>query len=184
MSRLTVYADAAPQRALLTTTDADAMAEALVEIGVTFERWKARQTLAADADDQAVLDTYAEDVARLKTEGGYVTVDVLRMLPDNPKVAELRAKFLFEHAHAEDEVRFFVEGAAQFYLHKAGKVFAVTCEAGDLISVPAMTPHWFDMGPRPRFTAIRLFLSPEGWVAEASGSDIAGRFPLFEPEPA
>ncbi len=50
--------------------------------------------------------------------------------------------------------------------------------------MPAKTPHWFDMGPRPRFTAIRLFLSPEGWVAEASGSDIAGRFPLFEPEPA
>ena len=56
--------------------------------------------------------------------------------------------------------------------------------AGDLLGVPARTPHWFDMGPRPRFTAIRLFLTPEGWVAQATGEDIADRFPRFEPEPA
>ena len=184
MSRLTVYAEAAPERSLSRTSDAAAIADGLAEIGVVFERWRAGQALAADADDQAVLHAYAADIARLKAQGGYVTTDMLRMLPDNPKAAELRARFLFEHAHAEDEVRFFVEGAAQFYLHKAGKVFAVLCEAGDLISVPAMTPHWFDMGPRPRFTAIRLFLTPEGWVAEATGSDIADRFPRFEPEPA
>jgi 1,2-dihydroxy-3-keto-5-methylthiopentene dioxygenase len=33
------------------------------------------------------------------------------------------------------------------------------------------------MGPRPRFTAIRLFTTPAGWVATFTGSDIAARFP-------
>jgi 1,2-dihydroxy-3-keto-5-methylthiopentene dioxygenase len=41
----------------------------------------------------------------------------------------------------------------------------VLCEQGDLISVPANTPHWFDMGPNPYFIAIRLFNNPDGWVA-------------------
>jgi len=56
----------------------------------------------------------------------------------------------------------------------------VLCTKGDLISVPANTPHWFDMGPNPNFTAIRLFNNPEGWVANFTGSDIAQRFNRLE----
>ncbi|POA64264.1 cupin, partial [Pseudomonas sp. DP16D-R1] len=32
-----------------------------------------------------------------------------------------------------------------------------------------------------RFTAIRLFLNPDGWIAQFTGSDIADRFPRLEP---
>jgi 1,2-dihydroxy-3-keto-5-methylthiopentene dioxygenase len=44
--------------------------------------------------------------------------------------------------------------------------------------------HWFDMGAAPRFTAIRLFVNPDGWVAAFTGSDIAERFPRLEPATA
>jgi gentisate 1,2-dioxygenase len=60
----------------------------------------------------------------------------------------IRNKFLEEHTHSEDEVRFFVEGDASFYLRIGGKVYQAICVTGDLIGVPADTPHWFDMGPR------------------------------------
>lgn len=180
MSRLTIHAEDAPDAPLSTTTDPAAIAESLSEIGVAFERWRAEAPLAADADDKAVLDAYAQDIARLKAAGGYRSVDVVRMTPDNAAAGEMRAKFLAEHTHADDEVRFFVEGAAQFYLHQAGKVFMLVCEAGDLIRVPAGTPHWFDMGPKPRFTAIRLFVSPAGWLAQFTGASIAEAFPAFE----
>ena len=53
-------------------------------------------------------------------------------------------------------------------------------EKDDLISVPANTKHWFDMGPNPTFTAIRLFNNPEGWVAKFSGDDIGSRFPVLD----
>ena len=56
----------------------------------------------------------------------------------------------------------------------------VVCTQGDLISVPADTPHWFDMGARPHFQAIRFFTNPEGWVASFTGSAIAQRYPRFE----
>jgi 1,2-dihydroxy-3-keto-5-methylthiopentene dioxygenase len=180
MSRLTVFADDAPGAPILTATDGAAIAAGLSEIGVAFERWAADAELAPDADDKAVLAAYAGDIARLQAAGGYQSVDVVRVTPATPNTPALRSKFLAEHTHADDEVRFFVEGAAQFYLHKAGKVFMVVCEAGDLISVPAGTPHWFDMGERPHFTALRLFVSPEGWVANFTGAPIADGFPKFE----
>jgi 1,2-dihydroxy-3-keto-5-methylthiopentene dioxygenase len=53
-----------------------------------------------------------------------------------------------------------------------------------LISVPAGTRHWFDMGPTPRFTAIRLFTTPAGWVANFTGTPIAGGFPSYGNPPA
>jgi 1,2-dihydroxy-3-keto-5-methylthiopentene dioxygenase len=92
----------------------------------------------------------------------------------------MRRKFLSEHIHGEDEVRFFVEGSGAFYLRIGGKVHQVVCEKDDLISVPAGTRHWFDMGPDPHFCCIRLFSNPDGWVAQYTGDAIADRFPRFQ----
>ena len=183
MSRLTIFADDSAQL-LLDTTDGEAIAAALRPIQVRFERWSASRELPLHIDDAAVMEAYGDDIERLKAECGYQSVDVLRCLPDNPKRGELRRKFLDEHTHDDDEVRFFVEGAGVFYLHAAGKVHMTLCERGDLISVPAGTRHWFDMGPAPHFTAIRLFTTPAGWVAKFTGEPIARNFPSFGSPPA
>jgi len=183
MSRLTVYAEDNGEQPLLDTTDGARIATALEPIGVRFERWSAARELPADVDDATVLEAYRADIERLKNACGYRSVDVLRCLPNNPNRQELRLKFLEEHTHDDDEVRFFVEGAGVFYLHAAGKVHMTLCERGDLLSVPAGTRHWFDMGPAPRFTAIRLFTTPAGWVAKFTGARIAQQFPSFGSPP-
>jgi len=180
MTQLTVYPDTDPDTVLLDTRDGAAIAASLAEIGVAFERWAAPHELGEDADQAAVLAAYDAQVKRLMDEGGYKSADVVRVKPDNPDREALRQKFLAEHTHDDDEVRFFVEGAGAFYLRKGGKVFRVVCERNDLISVPAGTTHWFDTGPRPHFCAIRIFTSPEGWVGHFTGDDIATRFPKFE----
>ncbi len=180
MSRLTVYPDTDPKNTLLQTTDAQRIAETLAGIGVVFERWQAAKPLPDDADQASVLDVYRKDVDRLMAQGGYRTVDVVRVKPDHPDRVALRAKFLAEHTHAEDEVRFFVEGAGAFYLRQGGKVYQVVCERNDLLSVPAGITHWFDTGEAPQFCAIRLFTSADGWVATFTGDDIATRFPAYE----
>lgn len=180
MSALTVYADTNGAEPLLHTTDGAEIAAALREQGVHFERWEADRELPADPDPEAIAAAYRPHIDRLLAEGGYQTFDVIALGPDHPDKDALRGKFLSEHTHGEDEVRFFVEGAGLFCLHLGGRVFQVRCEKNDLISVPAGTPHWFDMGPRPRFVAIRVFDNPEGWVARFTGSDIADSFPLFE----
>jgi 1,2-dihydroxy-3-keto-5-methylthiopentene dioxygenase len=176
-STLRVYDDANPASLLVDTTDRAEIARILGEQNVVFERWDASQPLTPDADQDAIIAAYAGDIERLKKTYGYTTVDVIRVGPSTPNLPALREKFLHEHTHSEDEVRFFVEGSAAFYLRIKGKVHQMICTRGDLLSVPAGTTHWFDMGPRPRFTCIRFFTTPEGWVASFTGSDIADRFP-------
>lgn len=180
MSRLTIYPDNSPENVVLETTDGAVIAKELNAIDVRFERWETQSILPKDADDAAVMTAYAADIERLKTQNGYQSVDVIRIAPDNPKKDELRAKFLNEHTHSEDEVRFFVEGAGIFYLRVDGKVYMTLCERGDLISVPTGVKHWFDMSEQPHLTCIRLFTSTQGWVADFTGDKIADAFPKFE----
>ncbi|MDP9017705.1 MAG: cupin domain-containing protein, partial [Candidatus Eremiobacteraeota bacterium] len=162
------------------TVEGDEISRLLAEIDVRFERWTADVELPADADEATVLAAYRRSIDRLRNECGYQSEDVIHLKRGTPNTTAIRAKFLSEHAHAEDEVRFFVEGRGAFYLRAAGKVYQTICVRGDLISVPAGTKHWFDMGPDPEFTAIRLFTTPEGWVADFTGDTIADRFPKLE----
>ena len=168
-----------PTPLLVTETPAEIQAE-LAQRGIGFEQWPALQELPLEADQAQILNAYANDIARVKRHGGYATVDAIRMTPDHPERVALRSKFLAEHTHAEDEVRFFVEGRGLFCLHLGAEVLLTLCERGDLIRVPAGTKHWFDMGAAPSFTCIRLFTSPDGWVADFTGSDVARNFPRFE----
>jgi len=180
MSQLTVYFEDKPDRAIFESTDFGRIAEKLGEAGIRFERWSASRNLAADADSDEIAAAYRKEIDRLISERGYQSCDVVSMNPEHPQKEAFRNKFLAEHTHSEDEVRFFVRGKGLFVIHKEGKVYSVLCEKDDLISVPADTCHWFDMGPEPSFTAIRLFNNPEGWVANFTGADIAGRFPMLE----
>ena len=118
---------------------------------------------------------------RLVAERGFKTVDVVSIAPDNPNRDEMRRKFLDEHFHKEDEVRFFVAGSGLFTLHVDGKVYEIECVKDDLIAVPDGTRHWFDMGEAPSFVAIRFFTEPDGWVGHFTGTDIAQKFPRYEP---
>jgi len=179
MSVLTIYDDV-DTKTMASYRDFEAIAEELAGIGVVFERWQAERELAPQASNEEVIEAYREPIDRLRRDYGFESVDVVALHPEHPDRAALREKFLDEHTHADFEVRFFVDGRGLFYIHQGGKVYAVLCERGDLISVPAETTHWFDMGERPSFKAIRLFTTPDGWVASFTGSDTARRFPDFD----
>lgn len=184
MSRLRIYDDSRADAPLSAHTDPAEIARELAAIGVRFEQWEASRPVVPGASQDEVIAAYRSDIDRLMREEGYQSVDVISLRPDHPDRAALRQKFLSEHTHSEDEVRFFVAGAGQFTLHIDGKVYEVLCESGDLIGVPDRTRHWFDMSESPYFIAIRLFTNKEGWVAEFTGDDIAGRFPRMTPHPS
>jgi 1,2-dihydroxy-3-keto-5-methylthiopentene dioxygenase len=148
--------------------------------GIGFERWPARVELAHDATPDTILAAYASEIRHVQATGNYPTVDAIRLTPEHPDREALRRKFLAEHTHNEDEVRFFVEGRGLFCLHIGEEVLQVLCEQNDFLRVPAGTRHWFDMGGAPRFTAIRFFDNPEGWVAQFTGDGIADHYPLLD----
>ena len=180
VSRLRIFAEDHPDEPLLASTDRGEITRELAAIGVTLEQWEAAQPVAPGASQEEVFAAYRTDIDRLVAERGFRSVDVASIGPDNPKRDEMRAKFLDEHFHKEDEVRFFVAGSGLFTLHVDGKVYEMLCTQGDLIAVPDSTKHWFDMGPEPSFVAIRFFTEPDGWVGHFTGTDIARRFPRYE----
>ncbi|MFC3678556.1 1,2-dihydroxy-3-keto-5-methylthiopentene dioxygenase [Bacterioplanoides pacificum] len=180
MSEIRIYTETDMTNLLFTSDNKKRIAERLQPLGIRYEQWQTADALSAGADSEQVMAAYQPDIDRLKAEGGYQTVDVISLTADHPQKDELRQKFLSEHTHSEDEVRFFVAGQGLFTLHLEGKVVEILCTAGDLISVPANTRHWFDMGPEPEFIAIRLFNNPQGWVAEYTGSDIASHYNRLE----
>lgn len=177
MSALTVYSDTDASVPRWQSRVGDAIQRELNVIGVRFERWQADGELGQNPDAETVIAAYQHAIDRLVAEKGYQSWDVISMRPDNPQREVMRAKFLAEHTHGEDEVRFFVEGVGLFCLHVQGKIYQILCEKNDLISVPAGTPHWFDMGEAPYFTAIRVFDNPEGWIARFTGDAIADAYP-------
>jgi 1,2-dihydroxy-3-keto-5-methylthiopentene dioxygenase len=179
-STLRVYHDSDPSAPVLETSDGERIAAELAKAGVHFERWAADAELSPGADQASVIAAYRSSIDRLMRQGGYQSVDVIRIERGTPNTEPMRKKFLDEHRHSEDEVRFFVEGRGAFYLHVDGNVYQTICVKGDLISVPAGTRHWFDMGADPEFTAIRLFVNPDGWVANFTGDAIATSFPKLD----
>ncbi|GAA0589038.1 acireductone dioxygenase [Paractinoplanes ferrugineus] len=186
MTLLQIMPDDDARTVLERTDRPDEIRAALSPLNVDFEQWELDRKVAPDASPEHVLAAYRPEVDRICGQGGFRLVDVVRMKPDetdpqwSDKAHAARTKFLSEHTHDEDEVRFFVEGSGCFYLHVGAKVYAVVCEAGDLLWVPRGTSHWFDMGDRPQFTAIRFFEEEDGWIGNFLPDSIANRFPSLD----
>jgi 1,2-dihydroxy-3-keto-5-methylthiopentene dioxygenase len=180
MSRLRIFSEDDAINPLLIAYANELIAEQLKKIGVRFEQWQAKAPIQPGASSEEVFAAYQSDIDKIVKEKGFRSVDVVSIAPDDPEREAKRKKFLDEHFHKEDEVRFFVAGSGLFTLHVENRVYEILCTQGDLIGVPDSTKHWFDMGPAPYFVAIRFFTEADGWVGHFTGSDWAQKFPRFE----
>ena len=97
MSALTIYQDTVPETPVLHTQDPVEMANLLRPLGVRFERWQGPEIPPRSADAETVLATYRPFLDKLMGETGAGSADVMRVGPDTPNGAALRAKFLSEH---------------------------------------------------------------------------------------
>jgi len=177
MSRLTVTPDTTPGMPELRTEDPQVIADTLARVGVRFERWSLPVAVSPEAESAAILAAYRPHLDRLMGEQGAGSADVVKMRPGNAAYPAMRRKFIDEHTHTEDEIRFFVDGAGNFILHLDGRVYDAHCTQGDLISVPAGTRHWFDAGPEPYATVLRVFTDTAGWTPYYTGERISDLFP-------
>lgn len=171
MSSLTVYHQSTPDIPNKVLTHLEDITATLAEQGVRFERWQADAPIQPGANDEQVIGAYQQRIDALMAERGYQQVDVCR---------EAAAGLLDEHTRAEDLVRFFAAGRGLFTLHIEDYIYAVLCEKGDLIVVPAGAKHWLDMGEEPRFVAIRLFNQAPDQVVSFTGDQIAEAFPRLD----
>lgn len=159
----------------LSTIDDKEIAAFLTEKGIAFSRWPCSAPLTPGSSHEEILAAYKQPLEEFMATEGYSTCDVIAVAKDTPGIEAVRAKFLQEHTHDEDEVRFFVEGKGLFWFNQ-GEVFSVLLEAGDFISVPKGYRHWFDLTGEPHLKAIRIFKSEAGWVPHYTGSGIDSQY--------
>lgn len=138
----------------------------LLPYGIRYERWPLEDRCDPDASSEEILAAYSPEIEKLKVEGGFVTADVINVTPETPGLDAMINKFNKEHTHTEDEVRFIVKGRGIFHIHPQDgrEVFSIEMTAGDWISVPAGTKHWFDFCQERTIRAIRLFQDKTGWT--------------------
>lgn len=158
-----------------TVTDVLAIKAFMNSHGIIFEQWQARAPLHDDDTQETILAAYAHELTPYMQTHGYLSADVINVHAGTPNIEELRKKFLSEHTHSEDEVRFFVDGEGEFFFNH-GEVFSLVCQAGDFISVPKGYTHWFDLAPKYHVKAIRVFQTKEGWVANYTNSGVEKKY--------
>ncbi len=149
--------------------------------GIFFDQWKCDVVFDDTASQEQILDAYSSDLKPFMEKGGYLTADVISINKLTENYEAIRAKFLAEHTHSEDEIRFFVDGQGFFWFNLENEpVFNLLCQQGDLISVPAGTKHWFDAGESEPFVkAIRIFIDSSGWIPEYTNSKLEQKFKDF-----
>jgi 1,2-dihydroxy-3-keto-5-methylthiopentene dioxygenase len=168
-----------PDRKLRLAESAE-IAAYLHGIGIDYAKWEGLLQVSGDATDQEILDGYSNEIEILKQKGGYVTADVINIVPTTPGLDMMLNKFNKEHWHDEDEVRFIVKGHGLFHIApEGGDVVSIEMEAGDMIRVPRGTKHWFNLCGDKTVRAIRLFQDVSGWTPQYTDSGVdAGYQPL------
>lgn len=160
-----------------TISDFQTIQNILAKNSIMLAQWEASKPLADDASQEAILEAYAHELKPFMEKNGYATADVINVNPLTPNLMNIREKFMKEHTHSEDEIRFFVDGFGKFWFHlESSEILCVTCERGDFMSVPKNFKHWFDLAPGYFVKAIRIFSNLEGWVPNYTGSGIDHEF--------
>ena len=98
---------------------------------------------------------------------GYQSMDLVVLHPETPGLDDALARFDRPHTHADDEVRYVLDGAGVFAFFDAqGREHSVRVGPGDYLRVPAGVEHRFTLTRARRIKALRLFTDTAGWVAQ------------------
>ncbi|PLT33159.1 acireductone dioxygenase [Bacillus sp. V5-8f] len=141
--------------------------------GVLYEHWDMDKLpkhlrenfILSDEQKREILAVFDSEVRSLAKRRGYEQWDIIALSEATPNLDELLTKFEKVHVHTEDEVRAITAGNGVFTIKGDNGYFDVELSAGDVISVPVNTPHFFTLMQNRQVVAVRLFIDATGWVA-------------------
>ncbi|MBD2489746.1 acireductone dioxygenase [Aulosira sp. FACHB-615] len=164
-------------------TDINHIAKELAPLNIQLNRWSVgenselhhllnQDSLNEDQKNQVLefLDHYFE---KLQQTAGYQSRDLIVLHPAIPDLDGFLAKFSQIHTHADDEVRYVIDGEAVFgFVRPDDSQVELTVQPQEYINVPAGTEHWFYLSPARRVKAVRYFIDTAGWVPQYTGKEI------------
>lgn len=108
---------------------------------------------------------YKPPLESIMKDNGYVTMDQVKMWAEMPNFDALCQKFVGEHLHTDDEVRFVLSGSGVFEIRSLDdRWMKIIVEPQDFISVPANRYHRFYLTDEKRIQCVRLFKDQSGWT--------------------
>ena len=148
-------------------TDKNEAKAFLQKYGLYAEFWEPEiSDPRVEAIHELPLQKYKNQIEKLKTKLGYASADCCSLNTSNPNLDKILQPFKKEHHHTDDEVRFTVEGEGIFGVNPLTDApFEVFVEPGDLLVVPAMTRHWFELTEKKNICCIRIFKENPKWEA-------------------
>lgn len=132
----------------------------------------AQDSLNEDEKEQVLqaLDGYFE---QMQQTAGYQSRDLMVIHPGISNLDQLLTKFAHIHTHADDEVRYIIDGEAIFgFVRPDSSQVELTVQPQEYINVPARTEHWFHLTSTRRVKAVRYFITTEGWVPQYTAREI------------
>lgn len=97
---------------------------------------------------------------------GYLSMDLVVLHPGTPGLEGALARFDAPHTHADDEVRYILDGEGLFgFFNAAGQECVLRVQPGDYLRIPAGVEHRFTLTAARRIKALRLFTDTAGWAA-------------------
>ncbi len=125
------------------------------------------QATLNEAEKEQVLQALDGYFEQLKQQDGYQARDLIVLHADTPNLKTLLAKFERPHTHADDEVRYIIEGEGVFgFVRPDGSQVELTVRPQEYINVPARTEHWFHLTEANRIKAVRYFTTTQGWTPQ------------------
>ena len=167
-------------------SDVDKIRAELSPLGIELAEWpferipKISALLVADVlgDDQKeeLLRAFDDRFEEQKNRYGYQARDLVVLHTHTPNLDGLLKIFDKCHTHADDEVRYIVDGSGIFgFVMPDGTQVLLTVKAGEYIRIPAKTEHWFVLDQHRRIKAVRYFTNKNGWVATYTGTNLRVR---------
>jgi len=178
MSSLAVHLHTSPELPNKILNHADDIASTLVAAGIDYRRVELPATLRPGCEQAEFDAACGLWLQAFMGREGHVQQELFNLQRNHPQKLELRARYLDEQVQASTCAWLFIGGFAQLAVHLNDYVYLLQGERGDLLTLPAGTPHWFDLGEEPHALVLRLSQSDE--TPERTGGDIASRFPRLE----
>jgi len=172
MSILCVFHPSSPALPNKVLTHHDDIAATLAEQGARFTHTSLELRVRPGSSQDEVLDASREYLDQLMTAHASIAFTVLNR--DGAQTAQVDLRD--EHVHDAEEVFAVVAGRAQVGLRLGDYVYAVLCEKGDQLVIPAGSRRWVELGDNPFCLALRLFASEQGMQARFTGDETARAF--------
>ncbi|MQA55786.1 acireductone dioxygenase [Pseudomonas piscis] len=178
MSSLSVYHVSSPDLPNKVLTHFEDIAATLAEQGIAIERWPHATRIEPGASQEQVLGAFQAQLDPLMSQRGHASLEVLSR---KGSYADIDGSLPEEQRLDDDAALLLLAGRGLLYLHIDDYVYGLVCERHELVSLPAGTAHWFDMGEQPDLVAIRLFGGKTATqAAKITGDAIASVFPRLD----